>query len=181
MSDTERPAAWDKDGNWIGGKLEPGAYEDLISRVKPVDVKAKVQEAIKGFEERSGYTPTAEERRLLEDELRSRLGKDAKPRSVYVILMFGPAHGATMQITERHYLSHQAIVVPDQARPIFPQFGNPARKPGPPGLPKHHLYRFDDEYESDNMEECAIYVHQEGCCEQKMPDPAELERRGALW
>ena len=82
------------------------------------------------------------------------------------LLMFGPAHGQTMVIpNDTHGVLWQETwqeTEPPIWLPVDYSKQQPIRR-------RTHTYRREDEYESSNMEECTIFVHDEKCCDARMP------------
>jgi len=95
-----------------------------------------------------------------------------RTRVTNIILMFGPGHGQTMQLSG----PPAAEILWQGDRPVHlahvPESFTLSRE----GI---HRYRLDDDYESSNMEECTLYVHHERCCEQRMPEHRHQMRGGS--
>ena len=87
-------------------------------------------------------------------------------QSTNALLMFGPAHGCTMVIPNNtHGVLWQETwqeTEPPIWLPVDYSKQQPIRR-------RTHTYRREDEYESSNMEECTIFVHDEKCCDARMP------------
>lgn len=91
-----------------------------------------------------------------------------------IILLFGPGHGHTMQLNgpPADEIMWQGPADPEV---LF------AKDPDPyehmrAGKRNIHRYRLNDEMESAQMEEVAIYTHHEKCCEARMPDNQTTSR-----
>ena len=80
-------------------------------------------------------------------------------RYINALLMFGPAHGMVAEIQNRDTLLWEETEPPIWL-PV--DYSKPIRR-------RTHTYRREDEYESSNMEECTIFVHDEKCCDARMP------------
>jgi hypothetical protein len=98
------------------------------------------------------------------DEYQQQVLNAMRTRETYIILIFGPGHGQTMRLSGA---PADEIVWQEAVEPIFY-----ADKTGPTELLRDsrrgmHRYRLNDEMESAQMEEVAIYVHHEKCCEKR--------------
>jgi hypothetical protein len=98
------------------------------------------------------------------DEYQQQIMDAMKTRETYIVLLFGPGHGQTMRLTGP---PADEIIWQEASEPTYY-----AADAGPTELLRdsrrgRHCYRLADEMESAQMEECALYVHHERCCERR--------------
>lgn len=91
-------------------------------------------------------------------------------KSIPILLMFGPCHGMTLHLPMHILQSGQLYVMEDAPvrhveRDIFLNGPMPFTDKG-----LRHVYTRMDEFSNENMEECALFLHDEGCCERTMED-----------
>jgi len=90
-----------------------------------------------------------------------------KMQSTNALLMFGPAHGQTMVIPNNTHGVLWEETWQETEPPIWEPVDYSKQRPI---RRRTHTYRREDEYESSNMEECTIFVHDEKCCDARMPN-----------
>ena len=88
--------------------------------------------------------------------------EESPTQSTNALLMFGPAHGQTMVIPNDTH----GVLWEETEQPIWLPVDYSKQQPI---RRRTHTYRREDEYESSNMEECTIFVHDEKCCDARMP------------
>lgn len=93
-------------------------------------------------------------------------------RKTYALLMFGPHHGSQMELNgpppPEIYMMEDVNVSWGEARDMKMEALSALR-------PQRHTYRLEDEFESANMEEAALYFHHEKCCNKTMPSAKKQE------
>lgn len=91
-----------------------------------------------------------------------------------ILLMFGPCHGKTFQISEQCNRTGMVLAVEDaHVRADFRynmQLDIFNRNDVMMVMPKRHMYHRAQEYQTENGEDCVLYVHDSRCCEKGMND-----------
>ncbi|QHB37511.1 hypothetical protein SEA_AIKOY__97 [Mycobacterium phage Aikoy] len=85
-------------------------------------------------------------------------------RKVKALFMFGPSHGKSFFVT---HPAPELLYTVDDDPPLFMAVEYP-RDIGRNRLSRHH-YRRLNEYSSAQGEDCALYVHDENCCDKTFP------------
>jgi hypothetical protein len=109
------------------------------------------------------------------DEYQQQVLNAMKTQQTHIILIFGPGHGQTMTLGGP---PADEIVWQESQEPVFY-----ADNAGPDELLRNsrrgiHRYRLNDEMESAQMEEVAIYTHHERCCETRFDRGNTTARQG---
>jgi hypothetical protein len=97
------------------------------------------------------------------DDYQQQILDAMKSRETYIILIFGPGHGQTMRLRGE---PADEIVWQEAENPIFAAVTDPLEEVSR-RRNSMHRYRLSDEMESAQMEEVAIYVHHERCCDKR--------------
>jgi hypothetical protein len=131
----------------------------------------KQERIVRAFETLAANTMPDDYRLLFEQRLETR----REPRNVKVILMFGPCHGTTMELAEN---AKECIAIARDEIDIGRNFSGASREEIVQSTRiGRHRYRYDQMYSSMNGEDCALFVHDENCCEKTFPEPAQREPR----
>jgi hypothetical protein len=108
------------------------------------------------------------------DEYQQQVLNAMKNQVTNIILLFGPGHGHTMQLNgpPADEIMWQG---PTDAEIVFAQNPDPMEHLRA-AKRNIHRYRLNDEMESAQMEEVAIYTHHEKCCDTRMPTTGHTSR-----
>lgn len=100
------------------------------------------------------------------DDYQQQVLNAMKTQQTHIILLFGPGHGQTMTLGGP---PADEIVWQEASEPTFQELsGRDAILEDMARSKRNiHRYRLSDEMESAQMEEVAIYVHHERCCEKR--------------
>jgi hypothetical protein len=95
--------------------------------------------------------------------------------------MFGPAHGMTIEVGDPPMKDFVVAEAPDYERDFLRQyrFGDGM----PPDLGermKVHHYQLYDAFSSMNAEDCAIYTHNEMCCDKTYADSPDAKEAARM-
>lgn len=109
------------------------------------------------------------------NEYQQRVLDDMRTRQTHIILLFGPGHGQTMTLSGPP--ADEIVWQESQVPRFYANDASPADILSDSRRGRH-VYRLNDEMESAQMEECAIYVHHERCCDRRFDRDNITAREG---